>query len=144
MKYTQVRNPKWMNAEHTVIECEVNFDDYNEEFVPFGAVKEGDYPHTHEIFARCAAGEFGEIEEYIAPPEPTEKDILAQKAWEIRNERNTRLKVLDEVVMNPLRYASFTDEQKTELATYRQALLDVPQQEGFPIEVTWPDKPSFI
>lgn len=42
------------------------------------------------------------------------------------------------------RNISVLDEQKAELATYRQALLDVPQQEGFPSEVTWPDKPTFI
>ena len=26
-------------------------------------------------------------------------------------------------------------------AVYRQAMLDVPQQEGFPNEVAWPNKP---
>ena len=26
-------------------------------------------------------------------------------------------------------------------ATYRQALRDVPEQDGFPEEVTWPSKP---
>jgi len=30
----------------------------------------------------------------------------------------------------------------TEMATYRQALRDVPTQSGFPSEVTWPDKPA--
>jgi hypothetical protein len=29
----------------------------------------------------------------------------------------------------------------TEMATYRQALRDVPEQEGFPYAVTWPSKP---
>jgi hypothetical protein len=29
-----------------------------------------------------------------------------------------------------------------EMATYRQALRDVPAQEGFPYNVTWPTKPS--
>jgi len=26
-------------------------------------------------------------------------------------------------------------------ATYRQALRDVPQQAGFPVTITWPEKP---
>jgi hypothetical protein len=30
----------------------------------------------------------------------------------------------------------------TEMATYRQALRDVPAQEGFPHTITWPTKPS--
>ncbi len=29
-----------------------------------------------------------------------------------------------------------------EMATYRQALRDVPQQETFPQEITWPEKPE--
>jgi len=35
------------------------------------------------------------------------------------------------------------NEQKTESETYRQALRDVPSQEGFP-EVSFPDKPDFL
>jgi len=30
----------------------------------------------------------------------------------------------------------------TEMATYRQALRDVPAQEGFPYNVTWPTRPA--
>jgi hypothetical protein len=29
-----------------------------------------------------------------------------------------------------------------EMTAYRQALRDVPQQEGFPNTITWPTKPS--
>ena len=71
MKFKAVKNPKWNNFEQTFIECEVDFDDLVEAFVPFSAVASGDYPHTHEIFARCVAGEFGEIAAYNAPPVPT-------------------------------------------------------------------------
>ena len=65
--YTQVKNPAWANPEHTLINCEVNFDHLGEEFVHFAAVASGDYPHTHEIYARCVAGDFGAIAEYSAP-----------------------------------------------------------------------------
>jgi hypothetical protein len=63
--YSQVKNPKWANEEQTAINCEVNFEHLPEEFVPFTATASGDYPHTHEIFARCVAGEFGQIQEYV-------------------------------------------------------------------------------
>lgn len=75
-KYIEVKNPQWANAEHTVINCEVNFEHLREEFVPFAAVAEGDYPHTHEIFARCVAGDFGAIEEYVAPPESEDVPVI--------------------------------------------------------------------
>lgn len=86
MNYTDVKNPQWANAEHTAINCDVDFDDLTEELVPFTAVASGDYEHSHQIFAECVAGNYGEIAEYVeppvpeyvAPPEPTKADLLAQ------------------------------------------------------------------
>ena len=37
--------------------------------------------------------------------------------------------------------SALTDEKKTEWAVYRQALRDVPSQDGFPRDITWPDEP---
>jgi len=67
MNYTQVKNPQWANAEHTIINCEVNFDNLVQEFVPFTAVATGDYEHTHQIFAECVAGNYGNIAAYVTP-----------------------------------------------------------------------------
>jgi hypothetical protein len=86
MKYTQVLNPQWANAEHTAINCDVDFDDLKEELVPFTAVASGDYEHSHQIFAECVAGQYGEISEYVAPPvveytpppAPTKEELMAQ------------------------------------------------------------------
>jgi hypothetical protein len=77
MSYTQVKNLQWANAEHTVINCEVNFDSQAQEFVPFTAVASGDYEYTHQIYAECVAGEYGNIAEYVAPaPNP---EIVAKE-----------------------------------------------------------------
>lgn len=86
MNYTQVFNPQWANAEHTAINCDVDFDDLREELVPFTAVASGDYEHSHQIFAECVAGNYGVIAEYVAPPvveytpppAPTKEELLAQ------------------------------------------------------------------
>jgi hypothetical protein len=84
MKYTQVLNPQWANAEHTAINCDVDFDDLREELVPFTAVASGDYEHSHQIFVECVAGNYGPIEEYVAPPAPapapapTKEQLLAK------------------------------------------------------------------
>lgn len=86
MKYTQVLNPTWANAEHTAINCDVDFDDLREEYVPFTAVASGDYEHSHQIFAECVAGNYGEIAEYVEPPvpeyvpppAPTKEELLAK------------------------------------------------------------------
>lgn len=29
-------------------------------------------------------------------------------------------------------------------SSYRQSLRDVPEQEGFPFDIVWPEKPDFI
>lgn len=86
MKYTQVKNPQWANAEHTAINCDVDFDDLREELVPFTAVASGDYEHSHQIFAECVAGNYGPIAEYVAPvvpeyvapPAPTKEQLMAE------------------------------------------------------------------
>jgi len=61
---------------------------------------------------------------------------------EIRDLRLYYLQELDAIVQNPLRYAGFTDEYKTKLAEYRQLLLDIPQQSGFPLDVIFPTPPQ--
>ena len=44
--------------------------------------------------------------------------------------------------INPMRWASLSEEQRQAWSDYRQALLDVPQQDGFPRNVVWPSKPQ--
>ena len=68
----------------------------------------------------------------------TEEERLADLAEEVRAERDYKLLSLDRIVANPLRWDSFTQEQRDEFAAYRLALLDVPQQDGFPESVSWP------
>lgn len=61
-------------------------------------------------------------------------------------QRNLRNKLLRDHIdtINPIRYAALTDVQRREIETYRQALLDIPQQTGWPSDVEWPTKPSWL
>ena len=52
----------------------------------------------------------------------------------VRHERDRLLSETDH-------YALSDNTLSTEMATYRQALRDVPSQSGFPFNVTWPTKP---
>jgi hypothetical protein len=65
-----------------------------------------------------------------------------ERSETIRSERDSLLFGLDQITGNPLRWATFTDAQKQQLAEYRQNLLDVPQQSTFPNSVVWPTKPQ--
>jgi len=40
--------------------------------------------------------------------------------------------------INAVRWHTMTDSEKTEWVNYRQALLDLPDQEGFPDTIEWP------
>ena len=61
---------------------------------------------------------------------------------EVRSIRNNKLRSeVDVIASNALRWADLTSDEQTAWATYRTALLDVPQQSGFP-DVTWPTKPE--
>ena len=59
-----------------------------------------------------------------------------------RQVRNNFLLKIDQV--NPIWYSSLTQQQQQELSEYRQALLDVPQQAGFPTDISWPPKPEWL
>jgi hypothetical protein len=74
---------------------------------------------------------------------PSQEEFDAYEAKNVRNERSIILALeVDPVVSNPLRWASMSAEEQQAWADYRQALLDIPDQEGFPHNVTWPTKPS--
>lgn len=133
MKYKTVKNLRWANSAHTIIDCEVDFDDLSEEFVPFSASESGMYEHERDIFQKAKAGQFGSISNY-APIVLTKE----QKAGMYRYRRDELLKELDSIVSNPLRWGSFSDQKKQEFDKYRQALLGVPQQSGFPDNIVWP------
>lgn len=115
---------------------------------------------NHLVGRAAIAGEFSGNEYYIQDQVPVAKSPkpgpeyeynytdhvwqinVAYAVGNIRIQRNKLLGELDAV--SPVRYASLTSEQQMELQTYRQALLDVPQQAGFPLGITWPTKPTWL
>jgi hypothetical protein len=136
MNYTNVTNPKWTSAEHTTIDCEVTFDAIGT--VPFTANPlDTSNPSSKQIFDECVAGDYGVVAEFV-PYVPTTEEL----AENVRFQRDALLQEVDSIVSNPLRWASFSQAQQTAWADYRQALLDVPQQPGFPNTISWPTKPS--
>lgn len=131
MNYTNITNIKWANAEHTVIDCMVMSKEHGE--IPFSAVASGDYAHTHEIFERCVAGEFGAIAEYEPPAPPTNEEL----AFNVRYKRDMLLKTSDWTQL-PDVPQTIKDAWKT----YRQELRDITQQSGFPNQVEFPIIPK--
>jgi len=75
-----------------------------------------------------------EIAEYNARVAAWEAEEPVRLAAKVRTERDALLAETDWWASSDL---TMTAEQ----TTYRQALRDVPSQEGFPDTVTWPVKP---
>jgi hypothetical protein len=88
----------------------------------------------------AAMTENGDVTAYIPP---TQAELDAQAADAVRAERDHKLATeVDVIAGNALRWGELTPEKQAEWAAYRQALLDVPQQDGFPHDVTWPTMPA--
>lgn len=85
----------------------------------------------------------GENLEWIveAIPEKTEEEKLEELAEKVRSERDLLLSETDYLMASDY---PIEEDKKAELIVYRQALRDVPEQEGFPTSVTWPEKPEWL
>jgi len=128
-------SPKYADFGHTAIDLVIEHPEFGT--IPFTASPSDTAPLGQDLYTQAVAGAFGEIAAYdgLSPEE-----VLTEQ---MRTQRDALLAQLDAIVNNPLRWAEYTAEQQAALAAYRQALLDVPQQEGFPSEIDWPEMPAF-
>ena len=82
----------------------------------------------------------GQVLENGSLVNPTLSDVAL--ASRDREKRDMLLATeVDPTVTNFLRWADMNPSEQAAIAVYRQELLDVPQQAGFPKTHTWPNKP---
>lgn len=72
-------------------------------------------------------------------PQPTAAELLAQKEASIRSTRDYYLQLTDYLIVSD---CPISEENKQLVVTYRQALRDLPESEGFPETVEWPEPPT--
>jgi len=128
MQLEYAKDPRWANAERTMIDLEINHPTYG--WIPFTASPNDVEAHGREVFAALSKGD---VAEYVPPPAPT-TEKFAEAA---RAERDTLLAATDWT-----QAADVPQATKDKWASYRQALRDVPAQLGFPSDVQWPDYPN--
>ena len=46
--------------------------------------------------------------------------------------------------VNPMWWASMSAAEQSDVTAYRQALLDAPQQPGYPLQIDWPPLPAVL
>lgn len=131
---TQVRNAASLQSDNLRMDAEINHPDYG--WLPY-TVDPSDTDTTidnDEVMALIG-------DNFTAYVAPTQAELDAALAVEVRADRDARLLEVDAIAGNALRWAELTTDVQTEWSNYRQGLLEVPQQDSFPNNVTWPTKP---
>ena len=134
----EYRNAKYVSE--TLIDCEINHKKYG--WIPYTIYTEDsdDSAKALNLTLKASMELNDDVEAWVAP---TASEIAAAQAVEVRMQRDFILNdQVDPIVSNPLRWASFSEAKQTEWTVYRQALLDISGQSGFPSNVTWPEPPS--
>ena len=119
------KNYKWADAEHTMLDCEIEHPTFG--WIPY-TTSENDHGLGKEIWDNRNNLE---ITEY----EGLSDEILATQ---IRAQRGSLLSQTDYLMMPDY---PINDDNRKLIKEYRQALRDIPEQEGFPRTITWPEKP---
>ena len=122
----------YRNAKHISngrIDCEIEHEVHG--WIPY-TLNPADTKNDDLLAAMELADD---VEAYVPP---TQVELDAALAAEVRADRDGRLAEVDAVAGNALRWAALDADTQAAWALYRQALLDVPQQAGFPNDVLWP------
>lgn len=123
-KITQIRNPKY--TKQGLIDCEILHPELG--WIPFTANPSDVVDYGRDVYQRIIDGEFGEIAPYVVN--------IGHESSIVRGNRNRMLLETDWTQLPDVPQTT-----KDVWAIYRQSLRDIPQQEGFPLNVIWPNKP---
>jgi len=143
MAYTY-RDAIYIDDTGNRIDCWLDLDKY-EGWTPYTLdVNDADMTIDNTVLL-AQMQEANDISPYVAPEPPTQDELDAISASEIRSERNGLLSgLVDPVVSNPLRWDELTSTQQNEVTAYRTDLLNITDQDTFPTSVTWPTIPSVL
>ena len=127
----------WCDSKHLLLGMNIHLSDNS--IIPYAYRVDGEEDNDGFI---CQAvkhdyisGNFTEINECPDWKLQLEKEVLS---LDVRLERNKLLSDTDHLIQSDY---PISDEKKQEIKAYRQALRDIPQQDGFPENIVWPDKP---
>ncbi len=100
--------------------------------IPAGCVKTAPPIITDKQLAKWDGAKWNVQNIPVAEPDPEPEPL--SEAETVRAERDALLAASDTMAL--------ADRITDEWRTYRQALRDLPAQDGFPSSITWPTEPS--
>lgn len=133
---TEIRNSKSLNEENTDFDLEMNHPIHG--WIPYTLnLDDPDDSISNEQLLSLIGSN------YAAFVPPTSEEIIQEQAADARSFRSVLLENhVDPLVSNSLRWNDMTDSQRNAWTTYRQELLDITKQSGFPQNITWPTMPE--
>ncbi len=151
----KVRDPYWVNPEHTMIGVFVTFNENKDTLgeVPFGASPDDPEEHGRKLFKDLKDGVYGPVAEYTVPV-PTVDSVRARvNVLSVdASEKIAALQQEHDTLQDAVDFDMATDEEaerlpkaKAELNAwkkYRIFLSRVEVQPGFPADVEWPVAPA--
>ena len=131
------RNAQYVN-NNGWIDCEIEHPEFG--WIPY-TLDPADTDMTIDNNTLLAAmASAGDVAAYVPP---TQAELDEAEAQAVRTQRDMKLSTeVDPIAGNVLRWATLDADTQAAWAAYRQALLDVPEQAGFPYNVSWPVRPS--
>lgn len=129
---TELKNAVSLNQENTAFDVEINHPEYG--WIPYTLDPDDtDVTINNDNLIPLIGSNYASYVEHV--PQVSAEGV--------RQERDDRLSnLVDPIVSNSLRWADMSSSQRNVWSQYRTDLLNVPQQAGFPDNVTWPTKPE--
>jgi len=131
----KVKDLAYATEDGTTINMMIEHPQYG--WVPFSARHDDAEDHGRQLHAEAIAGKLGPIADYVPPPPPS-TEALEQAA---RHQRYAALAGCDWTQLADAR-KSMGAALASQWDAYRQALRDLPQQAGWPTDISWPAAPG--
>lgn len=131
----QFQNAVYMNAERTCFDVDVTLDDGTKLPYTFNTGINDVAPVFQAVKEAFERGEI-QVSDYVPPVIPD-----AVLAFEIRDRRDNLLAETDYLIQPDY---PISDADREAVKAYRQALRDITKQDGFPIDIVWPEKPEAV
>jgi hypothetical protein len=129
-----LKQPRWGDAQQTFIVGTIATAQYGE--VTFHAMPTDPESAGRELYARCLAGEFGEI----APYQPNVMSFLMEREQRLRQAQAALAGLTEAFVAGLL-----NDEAAAHFkawAAYQRDLMQLAPPPSFPAQIAWPTPPT--
>ena len=136
------RNAKFIedNGWSSRIDCEINHPKLG--WIPYTLDLKDTDNTIDNVSLINSMRQNNDVAAYIPP---TEEEILAEQEILVRQQRLYLLQTkVDPIASNNLRWSELTESEQDDIKLYRQGLLDITSQEGFPLSIDWPLVPTIL